>query len=186
LYFIATVGEPVLEKKRRWLYQSRRPNSPNLGSEKSGTKSGTGRCRRWNVAQRSMATALMGQSSTWRWRIAPCSSVRPVWLCLALSNRMPSTFKPHQYKECAVRLSLTSIPKLSSPSEGILDGKRSDNSTARQLAPRNAVVVDKRSIARSRKPTNISFGPLKSVKQKSEQRSSSSFVYVSVKWSDAC
>jgi hypothetical protein len=61
----------------------------------------------------------------------------------------------------------------------MIAGKRSDNSTARQLAPRNAVVVDNSNIARSRSPTNISFGPLKSVKQKREHRSSSPFVYVS-------
>ena len=61
----------------------------------------------------------------------------------------------------------------------MIAGKRSDNSTARQLAPQNAVVVDNSNIARSRSPTNISFGPLKSVKQKREHRSSSSFVYVS-------
>ena len=175
LYFMATVGEPLLEKNSRWLYQSRRPYSPNLGSEKSGMKSGTGMFRRWNVAQRSIATALMGQSSTCRWRMAPCSSVRPVWLCLALSRRIPSTYWLGQPREQQCHTCLTSIPE-PYPSEGMLDGKRSDSSTPRQLAPRNAVVVDNKSIARSRSPTNISFGPEKSVRQKSEQRSSSSFV----------
>jgi hypothetical protein len=74
----------------------------------------------------------------------------------------------------------TSMPEPYPSGEGMMDGKRSDSSTARQLPPRSAVVVDNRSIARSRSPTNISFDPEKSVRQKSEQRSSSSFVYVSV------
>ena len=75
------------------------------------------------------------------------------------------------------RKDLTSIPPDLSPSgEGMTAGKRSDSWTARQLPPRSAVVVDRSSIARSRSPTKISLGPLKSVRQKREHRSSSSFV----------
>lgn len=61
-----------------------------------------------------------------------------------------------------------------------MDMNRSDRSTARQLAPRNAVAVDVNNIARSRKPIETSLAPLKSVKHQMEQRLSSTGVYVSV------
>jgi len=66
LYGMGSSGVLVLEKKSRRLYQLRFPYSPKSGSEKLGTKLGTGTFLRWNVAHRSIAMALIGHSSTWQ------------------------------------------------------------------------------------------------------------------------